>query len=122
MDVVERLIKEMPLYDGARQGLDVTLIDTPGYGDLLVDTPGRSSADKVVAEVERRISAHLAQEVASRDDMPLDEEKQLWNGLVHMHMLHVPLLDPAAPHEARRRRANAAAAHAGAARGGHREE
>ena len=45
-----RLIKGMPLYDGARQGLDVTLIDTPGYGDLLVDTLANSSADKVVAE------------------------------------------------------------------------
>jgi len=89
-DVVERLIKEMPLYDGARQGLDVTLIDTPGYGDLLVDTPGRSSADKVVAEVERRISVHLAQEVASRDDMPLDEEKKLWNGLVHLCLFFIP--------------------------------
>ena len=89
-DVVERLIKEMPLYDGARQGLDVTLIDTPGYGDLLVDTPGRSSADKVVAEVERRISVHLAQEVASRDDMPLNEEKKLWNGLVHLCLFFIP--------------------------------
>ena len=28
--VSARLIKGMPLYDGARQGLDVTLIDTPG--------------------------------------------------------------------------------------------
>ena len=34
-DVSARLIKGMPLYDGARQGLDVTLIDTPGDGDLL---------------------------------------------------------------------------------------
>ena len=117
--VSARLIKGMPLYDGARQGLDVTLIDTPGYGDLLVDTLANSSADKVlaevystdyllvaahrsllttyylllttyglpltkvVAEVERRISTHLDKERASRADMPLDDEKKFWNGLVH---------------------------------------
>jgi len=88
-DVVERLIKEMPLYDGARQGLDVTLIDTPGYGDLLVDVPGRSSADKVVAEVERRIGAHLTKDVATRDGMPLDDEKKYWNELVHLCLFFI---------------------------------
>ena len=39
---------------------------------------------KVVAEVKRRISAHLAKERASHPDMPLDDEKKLWNGLVVM--------------------------------------
>ena len=37
--VSARLIKNMPLYDGADVGLDVTLIDTPGTGDLLVRVP-----------------------------------------------------------------------------------
>jgi hypothetical protein len=43
----------------------------------------------VVAEVERRISAHLAKERASRADMPLDDEKKFWNGLVHPCLLVV---------------------------------
>lgn len=53
-EVTARLIKGMPLYDGATKGLDVTLIDTPGYGDLVVDTHANSSADKVCAEVRAR--------------------------------------------------------------------
>jgi len=87
--VVERLIKEMPLYEGARQGLDVCLIDTPGYGDLLVDVPGRSSADRVVAEVERRITEHLGKEEATREGTPLDDEKKYWNGLVHLCLFFI---------------------------------
>ena len=53
--VEARLIAGLPLLDShgrnAREGLDVTLIDTPGYGDVVVDTPNNSSADKVVGEV-----------------------------------------------------------------------
>ena len=90
MEVTSRLIKEMPLYHGAQQGLDVTLIDTPGYGDLTVDTAANRSADKVVAEVERRISSHLGKEgMATREGMPLDDEKKYWNELVHLCLFFV---------------------------------
>jgi len=88
-EVVARLIREMPLYEGARQGLDVTLIDTPGYGDLLVDTLSHSSAAKVCTEVERRISLHLGKERATRPNMPLDDEKKYWNELVHLCLFFI---------------------------------
>lgn len=77
-EITARLIEGMPLFDGARQALDVTLIDTPGYGDMLVDTRTNSSAEKVCAEIESRISAHLGKERATRVNMPLDEEKKYW--------------------------------------------
>jgi len=88
-EVTARLIKEMPLFDGSRSGLDVSLIDTPGYGDLLVDTADNSSADKVVSEVESRISAHLRKVKASRANMPLDDEKKYWNELVHLCLFFI---------------------------------
>lgn len=88
-EVTSRLIKGMPLYDGASRGLDVTLIDTPGYGDLLVDTHPNRSADKVCAEVERRIAAHLAKDRATRAGMPLDDEKKYWNELVHLCLFFI---------------------------------
>ena len=68
----------MPLFEGSRTGLDVTLIDTPGYGDLLVDTDANPVADRVVEFVQRRIGAHLgtthASSIASpkHPQMPLD--------------------------------------------------
>jgi len=88
-DVVPRLIEGMPLYAGAKEGLDVTLIDTPGYGDLNIDRPGNLSVDKVVAEVNRRIVEHLDKRVATRACMPLDDEKKLWNDLVHLCLFFV---------------------------------
>lgn len=88
-EVAYRLIKEMPLYDGARQGLDVTLIDTPGYGDLVVDKPGNASADKVCAEVNARIKKHLNQKTASRPGMSLDKERMYWNDLVHLCLFFI---------------------------------
>jgi len=88
-EVTSRLIKGMPLFDGASRGLDVTLIDTPGYGDLLVDTHPHRSADKVCAEVEQRIAAHLAKDRATRAGMPLDDEKKFWNELVHLCLFFI---------------------------------
>ena len=85
-----RLIKEMPLFEGSRHGLDVTLIDTPGYGDVLVDSPANSSAAKVVAEVKRRIEAHVHKDRATRPGLPLDDEKKYWNELVHLCLFFVP--------------------------------
>ena len=99
-EITARLIEGMPLFDGARQALDVTLIDTPGYGDMLVDTRTNSSAEKVCAEIESRISAHLGKERATRVNMPLDEEKKYWKWVYagvapmpsscrcHSHRLH----------------------------------
>jgi len=84
-----RLIKEMPLFEGSRHGLDVTLIDTPGYGDVLVDSPANSSAAKVVAEVKRRIEAHVHKDRATRPGLPLDDEKKYWNELVHLCLFFV---------------------------------
>ena len=84
-----RLIKEMPLFEGSRHGLDVTLIDTPGYGDVLVDSPANSSAAKVVAEVKRRIEAHAHKDRATRPGLPLDDEKKYWNELVHLCLFFV---------------------------------
>ena len=85
-----RLIKEMPLFEGSRHGLDVTLIDTPGYGDVLVDSPANSSAAKVVVEVKRRIEAHVHKDRATRPGLPLDDEKKYWNELVHLCLFFVP--------------------------------
>ena len=84
-----RLIKEMPLFEGSRHGLDVTLIDTPGYGDVLVDSPANSSAAKVVVEVKRRIEAHVHKDRATRPGLPLDDEKKYWNELVHLCLFFV---------------------------------
>ena len=81
-----RVIREMPLFHGSKQGLEVTLIDAPGYGDLLVDTLANSSADKICAEVERRLSLHLslkdAREKAQLKGMSIDRVNKEWNELV----------------------------------------
>jgi len=79
----------MPLFECSRHGLDVTLIDTPGYGDVLVDSPANSSAAKVVAEVKRRIEAHVHKDRATRPGLPLDDEKKYWNELVHLCLFFV---------------------------------
>ena len=90
--VETRTIESMPLYEGAKEGLEVTMIDMPGYGDIM----SYMSADKVVAEVERRIMAHLVkvQPTDRHDDlgryMPLDDEKKYWNELVHMCLFFIP--------------------------------
>ena len=83
-EVTLRYIKSMPLYAGAAESIDVTLIDTPGFGDFEVDLPGNSCADKVVAEVKRRITNHLRQDVANKPGLALVDEKKFWNELVHL--------------------------------------
>jgi len=88
-EVTTRLIKGMPLFAGSKRSLDVTLIDTPGYGDLLVDTHPHRSANKVCDEIERRITAHIIKDRATRPGMPLDEEKKFWNDLVHLCLFFI---------------------------------
>ena len=87
-----RLIEGLPLLArGKRQALDVTLIDTPGYGDVVVDTPSNGVADKVVAEVVGRISTHLAKSRATLGKgLSLDDERKYWNDLVHLCLFFVP--------------------------------
>lgn len=87
--VTARLIPSMPLYTGADKSVDVTLIDTPGYGDITVDTPNNSSADRVVAEVERRITSYLGKAAATRPGLSLVDEQKYWNELVHLCLFFI---------------------------------
>jgi septin 7 len=88
-EVTARLIASMPLYTGADKSVDVTLIDTPGYGDNTIDTPDNSSADRVVAEVERRITSHLGKKAATRPGLSLVDEQKYWNELVHLCLFFI---------------------------------
>jgi len=81
LDVQTRHLRSMPLYHGAREALDVELIDTPGYGDLVVGT--ENSFKAVHGEVHRRIRQHLEKTEPSRSDLSLDAEKIFFNPLVH---------------------------------------
>lgn len=96
LKIEECTIESMPLYEGAKDGLEVTKIDMPGYGDLT----SHRSAENMVNEVDRRITAHLQKHLPTRRSaytsadpdryMPLDDEKKYWNDLVHMCLFFIP--------------------------------
>ena len=74
LTVQSKSIQAMPLMRGSDQRLDVTLIDTPGYSDVIVGT--EASFNAVLQEVEARYQRHSTQQFDARTKMER-------SGLVH---------------------------------------
>ena len=64
LTVQSKSIQAMPLFRGSDQRLDVTLIDSPGYSDVVVGT--ESSFNAVLQEVEARYQRHSRQQFDAR--------------------------------------------------------
>jgi len=87
LEVQQRKLSNIPLYPGAAEALDVLLIDTPGYGDLVVGTENSFAA--VTQEVESRIREHNTKRAPAREGLSLDDEKVRYNPLVHVCLFFI---------------------------------
>lgn len=88
LKVERRVIRGMPLYPGAKEGIDLGLIDIPGWGDVNVGTA--KSYEFLEEEVSGRIWRHNNKKRATIEGMPLDDEKRLRNELIHLCLFFIP--------------------------------